>query len=317
MKKLPRTAPPASALVVPPNRNRVPTWETVMPNCRESKSMVGAISKMCEDMQDVVRAPALGKPLPPPRLSAAQAAIEREAVEAVRAMRAAELEKPSFERVSQTHDVYRAPPAEAYKALHVSHKGGHPSSIQLGPVEVPRASAPPPEATAAQAFAVSAQPDAYARGWYGSDPVVSEFSARLKHVPGPTSVAALTGIELSIALLFGRLHKRCADAKLDLGAFVAALARHATRGEEGGDEFVPAKLVRDLAHAVRLPFGDGDLEAVVAACSASRDSPLSLGRLRGHLAAAAQAAQAAQAAAGAAAAQAAAPAPAHAAHAGH
>ena len=258
--------------------------------------MVGAVSKMVEDMTAVVRAPALGKPVPPPRLSAAQAKIEREAHEAVLAMRARELEPRTFERVSQTHDVYRAPPAEAYKTRHASHKGGHPSSIQLGPVEVPRATAPPPEPSAAEAFAVTAQPDAYARGWYGSDPVVSEFSARLKHVPGPTSVAALTGIELSLALLFGRLHRRCADAKLDLGAFVAALARHATReGGEGGagDELVPAKLVRDLAHAVRLPFGDGDLEAVVAACSASREAPVSLGRLRAHLAMAAQAAHAA------------------------
>jgi hypothetical protein len=296
LKKITITPTPG-ALVPPPNRNRVATWETVMPFCRESKSMVGAVSKAVEDMTAVVRAPALGKPVPPPRLSAAQAVIEREAVEAVQAMRARELEKPTFERVSQTHDVYRAPPAEAYRTMHASHKGGHPSSIQLGPVEVPRASAPPPEASAAQAFGVTAQPEAYARGWYGSDPVVSEFSARLKHVPGPTSVAALTGIELSLALLFGRLHRRCADAKLDLGAFVAALARHATHSE--GDDFVPSKLVRDLAHAVRLPFGDGDLEAVVAACSASREAPVSLGRLRGHLAAAAAAAAAATATAAA------------------
>jgi hypothetical protein len=286
-----KITPTPGALVPPPNRNRVESWETVMPYCRESNSMRGAISVAVEEMTAVVRAPAAGKPVPPPRLSVAQAAIERESLEAVRAMRAKELEPKVFARVSQTHDVYRAPPAEAYRATRTAHKGGHPSSIQLGPVEVPRATAPAPEPSAAQVFGVTAQPQAYAAGWYGSDPVVSEFSARLKHVPGPTSVAALTGIELSVGLLFGRLRKRCADAKLDLEAFVDALNRHATHGGgDAGEDFVPAKLVRDLAHAVRLPFGDGDLEAVVAACSAARDAPFSLSRLRGHLAAAAAAA---------------------------
>ena len=62
----------------PPNRNKgSDSFAVVMPGCRESKSMVGAVSKMVEDMTAVVRAPAKGRPVPPPRLSAAQAAIER------------------------------------------------------------------------------------------------------------------------------------------------------------------------------------------------------------------------------------------------
>ena len=269
----------------PPNRNKgSDSFAVVMPGCRESKSMVGAVSKMVEDMTAVVRAPAKGRPVPPPRLSAAQAAIEREAHAALAAQRAREQEPRVFERVSENHERYAHPGVEHYRVRHTAHKGGHPSSIQLGPVEVPRQEAPPAEPSAAQLFGVTAQPEAYARGWYGSDPVVSEFSARLKHVPGPTSVAALTGIELSIGLLFGKLARRCADAKLDLGAFLAALERHGRAQEGHGDElFVPAKLVRDLAHAVKLPFPDADLEAVVAACSASRDAPLSLDRLRSHI----------------------------------
>jgi len=265
------------------------SFERVMPNCRASDTMRGQVSHNCEEMTAVVRAPAKGKPQPQPRAAREQAEIEREAVAFVRASREPRVE--FRERVSENHERYAFAGSEHYRTRHASHKGGHPSSVQLGPEVVPRKSAPPPAPSAGEAFGVAANADAYQHGWYGSDPVVSEFSARLKHVPGgPTSAAALTGVELSLQLLFARLVKRCRDAKLDLGLFLDALAKHAAAPEAAGagagaGALVPAKIVRGLAHAIKLPFPDGDLEAVIAACGAGRDEEIvvDLETLRRHI----------------------------------
>lgn len=259
------------------------TFERVMPNCRAAKTMQGAVSKMVEDMTAVVRAPAKGKPLPPPRLFAAQKEIEQEAIAYVKALREPKVE--FFERKTATQEQYQFYGPDAYKLKTTSHKGGHPSSIQLGPVEQKRHEAPPALVTAGGEFKIQPNTTVYESGWYGSDPVVSEFTTRLRYkAGGPSSATALSGVELTVSLLFSRLVKRCLDAKLDLGAFVTALETHSTTEEEG-EKFVLAKKMRALAHAVRLPLPDGDLEAIIMLCGKGEGEGLkvNLHALIGHI----------------------------------
>jgi len=259
------------------------TFERVMPNCRSAKTMQGAVSKMVEDMTAVVRAPAKGKPLPPPRLSAAQKEIEEEAIAYVKALREPKVE--FFERKTAMQEQFPFYGSDAYKSRAPAHKGGHPSSVQLDPEETKRPEAPPPLASAGNEFNIQPNTAIYESGWYGSDPVVSEFTTRLRFkTGGPSSATALSGVELSVLLLFSRLVKRCLDAKLDLGAFVSALEVHSTE-EEGGEKFVLAKKMRALAHAVRLPLPDGDLEAIIMLCGKGEGEGIkvNLHALTGHI----------------------------------
>jgi hypothetical protein len=213
----------------------------------------------------------------------AQKEIEEEAIAFVKASREPRVE--FVERKTAMQEQFPFYGSEAYRARAPAHKGGHPSSVQLGPEETKRPEAPPALVTAGGEFNIQPNTAIYENGWYGSDPVVSEFTTRLRFkTGGPSSATALSGVELSVSLLFSRLVKRCLDAKLDLGAFVSALETHSTE-EEGGEKFVLAKKMRALAHAVRLPLPDGDLEATIMLCGKGEGEgvKVNLHALTGHI----------------------------------
>jgi hypothetical protein len=115
---------------------------------------------------------------------------------------------------------------------------------------------------------------------------------------GPRPMRYLApGAELALKSIFVKFLRRFEDAKVDVAAFLAAVARHAktdprvdlgatagstVRSGPGGSVvagLVPAAHFRSLVHALHLRLLDADLEAVVASCDVDGSGRVSLGAL--------------------------------------